>query len=296
MRAGRILREIKAATHLRHLGHVGHMTVDALTIEYWLLRNGPNTIVFLHGNSAGKEAFYEQFNGLAQAGYTLLAIDLPGHGGSSNSLTPATDYTFPAFAALMARVLAGLSIKRPLIVGWSLGGHIVIEMAGQGVDLAGALLCGTPPFGPGLGADYQAAFFASPAMAVTMKESPTPAELSIYVAGLYGSLTPLPAAFPALAERMHGAVRSNIGAHWSSGHEGHHQRTVVAEWERPLAMIHGDDDVFVSGAYLETLTYHALWGGNILHMPGIGHAPFLEAPQAFNRHLKTFADDVFDEQ
>ncbi|MEO0411531.1 MAG: alpha/beta hydrolase [Pseudomonadota bacterium] len=290
------MRNVEAAQNLRKRGSVGEMQVDDLTIAYWLLKGGPNTIVFLHGNSAGKEAFYQQFEGLADTGYTLLALDLPGHGSSSNSLTPAADYTFPAFAALTARVLTALNIKRPLIVGWSLGGHVVIEMAGQGTDLAGALICGTPPVGPGHTEDMQTAFIPSPAMAVTLKENPAPQELSIYVAGLYGSLAPLPAAFPALAQRMDGAVRSTIGDHWLSGKEGYDQRTVVAEWDKPLAIIHGDDDVFASKDYIDALASRALWNGGAVRMPGVGHAPFLEAPEVFNRHLQAFASDVFGER
>lgn len=282
----------KAVRGLRTKGETGTVKVGAIDIAYWLARGGPNTIVFLHGNSAGKEVFYKQFEALAGDDQTLLAIDLPGHGASSDSKTPETDYSFPAFALLINQVLTELGIRSPICVGWSLGGHVVIEMAGRGFDMAGAMIFGTPPMGPGLGPDFEKGFRQTPAMAVTLNPSPTKEELATYVKGLYGSFAP-PSSFMRLALRMDGAVRANMGAHWAVGDQGCHQRTVVAGWAKPLAVLHGDDDEFVSGDYLDSLTVRKLWRGQIHHFRDVGHAPFVEMPDEFNHLLSEFAREVF---
>lgn len=284
----------KAARSLRAVGEIGRMPVNGLEVEYWRYRRGPRTIVFLHGNSAGKEVFHRQFDAFAKKDYSLLAIDLPGHGGSSDSKSPEADYCFPAFALLIKRLLAGLGITSPLLVGWSLGGHVVIEMAGRGFDLAGAMIFGTPPVGPGF-ADFEKAFLPSEAMAVTLKEAPTAQELNRYVKGLYGSLEDVPDAFIKLAERMDGAVRSHMGAHWAKGDEGCHQKTIVAGWEKPLCVLHGEMDEFVSGDYLGALAWRNLWSGEIIRLPTAGHAPFVETPDRFNELLSAFAGDVFSQ-
>ncbi|MEM7570049.1 MAG: alpha/beta hydrolase [Pseudomonadota bacterium] len=281
------------ASKLRSVGQVGSLHIGALDIAYWLVKKSDQAIVFVHGNSAGKEVFYEQFNALAETDYTLLSIDLPGHGSSSNSAEPADDYNFCAFSRLIGDMLDALGIRQPLMVGWSLGGHVVIEMAGSGIDLAGAMIFGTPPLGPGPGADVQKAFIESKAMAVTLNPNPSDEDLQCYIEGLYGTLENRPSVFDALAKRMDGAVRAHIGKHWYSGEEGHDQRTVVDTWAKPLAMLHGDKDVFASGSYLETLTFANLWRGSIQHVPHAGHAPFLESPDLFNQSLEDFAQDVF---
>lgn len=283
----------KAARSLRAVGDVDRIAVNGLEIEYWRHQRGPDTIVFIHGNSAGKEVFHSQFDALAEQDYSLLAIDLPGHGGSTNSRSPQADYNFPAFALVIKRLLSALKIESPLLVGWSLGGHVVIEMAGRGFDLAGAMIFGAPPVGPGLGEDFERAFLKSEAMAVTLKEAPSARELKLYVRGLYGSLAAPPDAFLRLAERMDGAVRSCMGAHWATGDEGCHQKTVAAGWEKPLCVLHGERDVFVSGDYLRDVAWRNLWGGEIIRIPGVGHAPFVEAPEHFNEILSHFASDVF---
>lgn len=284
---------LKAARGLRKIGEIDRQSIGDLEIEYWRAGAGSKTIVFIHGNSAGKEVFHHQFATLSRQGYSLLAIDLPGHGGSSDSKSPERDYNFPAFALLVKRLLAALNIETPLLVGWSLGGHVVIEMAGRGFDIAGAMIFGSPPVGPGLGEDFERAFLPSEAMAVTLKENPSSDDLATYVNGLYGSLNPRPEAFARLAERMDGAVRSHMGAHWAAGDEGCHQKTVVAGWDKPICVIHGDEDVFASGDYIVNLKWRNLWRNEVIRMEGVGHAPFVETPDRFNSILSAFSADVF---
>lgn len=269
----------------------GKIAIGNLKIAYLRRPATEKTILFLHGNSGGKRAFHKQFSGLADTDYTLIAVDLPGHGDSSDSLQPEQDYNFPAFALLIKRFCEALNIASPLFVGWSLGGHVVIEMAGRGFDMSGALICGTPPIATGM-SDFETAFLPSEAMAVTLNPEPSETETNIYIQGLYGSLDPIPQAYHDDATRMDGAVRANMGAHWGSGEHGCHQRTVVAGWDKPFCVIHGTDDVFVSEAYLDSIIWRNLWRNKIQKLRGIGHAPFLETPETFNTLLREFADDV----
>jgi len=292
------MRDVSADAALaayRKVGGVLRRNVDGLGIDCWYMESGMQTILFLHGNSAGKEVFFRQFEALADSGYSLLALDLPGHGGSSDSSNPERDYSIPALALTIRRLLEDLGIERPLVVGWSLGGHIAIEMAGRGFDLAGLMIFGTPPMGPG-GTEFERAFVPSEAMQITLKAERTPLDLEVYLRGLYGRLERIPEAFVALARRADGRCPACIGAHWSSGTEGCHQRTVVLGWERPVCLLHGDEDVFVSRDYLNSLPEAGLWSKSLIVLPEVGHAPFLEATEVFNEILASFARSAFEER
>lgn len=85
-----------------------------------------------------------------------------------------------------------------------------------------------------------------------------------------------------------------MGAHWASGEEGCHQKTVAAGWQNPICVIHGDRDVFASQEFIQNVKWGHLWRGKVHVMKDVGHAPFVEAPDKFNAVLLDFAQDVFE--
>ncbi|MEM7492153.1 MAG: alpha/beta hydrolase [Pseudomonadota bacterium] len=259
------------------------------------LQTGPSdrTVVFIHGNSACKEAFVEQFQAIEKAGYGVLAIDLPGHGGSSDANHPEVDYTIPSYAALIAKLCVRLGIENPLLCGWSLGGHIVIEMAAQNSDYSGLMIFGTPPVGPGP-EHLESAFLPSDVSDVTGAESPPQDRLEAYITALYGSLENVPENLVKAGIRADGLSRTKMFTHWVSGVSGYNQRELVQNWRRPILMLHGADDVFVSGDYIKSLDTIGDGSGTSLHIiDGTGHAPFLEAPGKFNELLLELCDRSF---
>jgi pimeloyl-ACP methyl ester carboxylesterase len=275
------------------VGNVDTLSVDGVALRYWRYGDGPRTVVLIHGNSACKEVFASQFAAFADLGLTLYAFDLPGHGASSDSPSPQQHYTIPGYARLLRRAFETLSITRPLVVGWSLGGHIALEMAGGGLLLAGILITGTPPIGPGAD-DFTAAFTAMSAAGVTTRAEASDADIRAYVKNLYGTLDPIPDLFFSAARRTDGQARAIMAAHWMAGREGYHQPTVVAQWSRPLCVVHGLDDPFISYDYLKQVQWGQLWTGQIIEMPGIGHAPFLENSTMFNAVLADFLGETYE--
>ena len=274
------------------VGSVHEVSVDGVALRYWRCGSGSRPLVFIHGNSACKEAFVEQFAAFSSHDVSCYAFDLPGHGSSSDSPSPSRHYTIPGYARLLQRACEALAITRPLVVGWSLGGHIALEMAGSNFPLAGMLITGTPPIGPGVD-DFAAAFTAMSADGVTTRAEASETEIRAYVRNLYDTLDPIPELFFSAALRTDGRARAIMAKHWMAGGEGCHQPTVVAEWSRPLCVVHGLADPFISYDYFKQLRWGRLWTGKIIEMPGIGHAPFLENPSMFNTILSAFLDEVF---
>jgi len=88
---------------------------------------GRPPIVLLHGSPAGQGgADWSSFAPLlADAGYTVYALDLPGFGD-----TPADmpSYSAKALARLVLALLEEEDIERAHVVGWSFGGGVAIYM------------------------------------------------------------------------------------------------------------------------------------------------------------------------
>ena len=90
---------------------------------------GPS-VILVHGNSSSGLAYQHQINSSLGEKYHLVAIDLPGHGDSE----PAADmsaYNMPGYAGVIAEAAGALDMQDAVFVGWSLGGHIVLEAHNQ---------------------------------------------------------------------------------------------------------------------------------------------------------------------
>jgi len=48
----------------------------------------------------------------------------------------------------------------------------------------------------------------------------------------------------------------------------------------------------VNNTYLQGVAYRHLWEGTVHVLPGVGHAPFWQAPEPFNQLLARFLADV----
>ena len=267
--------------------------IDGQRLAYVCEGAAAKTVVFIHGNSSCKEAFQKQFATLLNAGFGLLAIDLPGHGHSGDATRPETDYTIPAYAERIQTLCAELQIHQPVLCGWSLGGHIAIEMAGSDAGYAGLMICGTPPVGPGM-EHAEKAFLPSDVGDVTGAEAPPEDRLDAYIDAVYGTLKSVPDVLRRAGHRTDGRSRSSMFTHWISGTSGHNQRDVVQNWRKPILIVHGAEDAFVPAEYIQSLKISGDGSGPVFELiQGVGHAPFLEVPDAFNRLLLAFCERCF---
>lgn len=255
-------------------------------MAYWDNGKDAPAVLFIHGNSASKEAFIHQFESPVLQKYRLVAIDLPGHGESDDVVDLDKICSTPTFAQIIASVIPALGLKNVTLVGWSLGGHIAIEIAGQGTELTGLVLTGTPPCGPGL-EDMANAFIPSPHMALTGKPEFSDEEALTYARAVYNA-EDVPANLLQGVKRAQGAVRATLLANFADPSSGHGQKHVVATTSVPIAVLQGSDDAFMSLDYFEKLKWNSLWKNKVIPINNTGHAPFWEKPDAYNAHLEEF--------
>ncbi len=245
---------------------------------------GP-ALLFIHGNSACKEVFSRQFDSALAHRCRLVAFDLPGHGASSDAPEPRMSYCFAGYADVAERLTAHLALERVVVVGWSLGGHIAIELVRRGAALAGIVLTGTPPVGP---ADVEHGFLPHPHMALTGQAKFSEADVAAYAAETAGTAEPF---LEAAVRRTDGRAREMM-VRAAMAADAANQRTIVESTDLPIAVITGANEPFVNNDYLDTVAWRNLWRGRVHRVADTGHAPFREAPTVFNALLEAFVSDV----
>ncbi len=249
---------------------------------------GPSLpLVLLHGNSSSRRAFSRLLEGALGARRRLLAVDLLGHGESEDAREPGNDYTLTGQADAVAEVLEGLGIERTAVLGWSLGGHIALELAASIPGVVGIALVGAPPIGTTLDTILPA-FRRGPAAAILGKESWDESDVAAY---LNASGLDSCAGAADDARRADGRSRAAMLADLLTGGASD-ERAIVAALRVPLLVALGAEDPIVERVWMENLSYGSLWRGRVNVLPRCGHAPFLDAPDLFAGLLEAFLADI----
>lgn len=100
---------------------------DGVKISYHVEGEGSPAIVFVHGWSNNRSIWDAQVSHFAEK-YKVVAVDLAGFGESGNNRDA---WTIEAFGADVAGVINKLDLDQVVLVGFSMGGPVVIETANQ---------------------------------------------------------------------------------------------------------------------------------------------------------------------
>jgi pimeloyl-ACP methyl ester carboxylesterase len=256
------------------------------SIEVEETGHGDLPTLLIHANSSCRGVFRNQMMGPLAKSHRLIAFDLPGHGQSSDAPNPVRSYTLPGFADSAIEILGMLGVVDVVIFGWSLGGHIALEMASRYPGIRGLMICGTPPV---VGSNMAEGFIPAPHMKLGSQEHFTPSDIDTFGNALFG--TAFAPFLRQAIERADGLARKTVFEAARTG-AGANQRWVVENIPIPLAVVNGAEDPFVNLDYLDTLNYANLWDGRCHRLPGLKHAPFWEGPDIFDPILGRFLDDV----
>lgn len=240
-------------------------------------------ILMIHGTGSCRAVFGHQLQSSLAGRHRLIAVDLPGHGDSEDAANPET-YALRGMARTMTELVARLRLERFMILGWSLGGHIAIEMI-EHEGLAGLMVCGTPPVSRGPLAMLRA-FRTSWDMPLASKEVYSDRDVARFFSLCYGrGATP---ELMAAIRRADGRVRSATMRAMMRG-DFSDQRLAVEHSPVPVALVNGREDPLIRLSYLDSLAGPALWHGLPIVIEEAGHACFWDQPAAFNELLAALA-------
>lgn len=249
---------------------------------------GP-AVLFIHGNSACKEIFKRQFESPLLRNFRLIAIDLPGHGKSDNASDPKTTYSLPGYSDVWMDVLSLIGVKQASIVGWSLGGHIALDMLKRWPGTQGILITGSPPI-PLTPEGFKQGFLPFPCLSLMSQEKFNTEEAERFVAQSGISSEEAPFLIESTL-RTHGLARSCLISSMQEG-RGDNQKETVETATKPVAVVCGESDAGINNNYIQNdVNFNNLWDGRVHVLKG-GHGVFWESSEEFNAILLRFLENV----
>lgn len=125
-------------------GEVRQRWVAGPSGKLWVEERGSGAalpVVFVHGLAGDHQVWRAQVEALAPS-RRVVTLDLHGMGLSEPSATG--DYSVPSFAADVVAVTRALRLERFVLVGHSLGGVVLVEVARTAPDRVAALFLADP--------------------------------------------------------------------------------------------------------------------------------------------------------
>jgi len=121
------------------------LTRDGVALAYNEAGTGDPPMVLVHCWTCDHTFFAPQFDHFSGT-QRVTAVDLRGHGESDK---PRQAYTVAGFAEDLVWLCRQLGVKRPVVVGHSMGGNVALELAASYPDFAAAIVmidsCIVPP-------------------------------------------------------------------------------------------------------------------------------------------------------
>lgn len=242
-------------------------------------------VVFLHGIGGGARSFAPQIASFASAGYQPVALDLMGYG----TREPIEAMSFEALAEDVEFAIGESGLERAVLVGHSMGGMVVQTMLRRRPDdyRAAVLSCTSPAFGNPAG-DFQKKFVAE--RLEPLDTGYTMADVA--PAAMRGMMGPnADAAGAALFVEEYAKVPEATYRAAVQCLVTFDERAHLADIKVPVLCLAAEHDRNAPPVVLEKMAAK-IPGAHYVCLPGLGHMPNLDAPQAFDAAIFNFLSAV----
>ena len=247
---------------------------------------GSSVLLLVHGHPFNRSMWRPQVEAVHDSGWRVIVPDLRGYGDST--VVPGTT-PLGVFADDLAAVLDDRAIDSVVIGGLSMGGQIALEFCRRhSARVRGLLLSATFPQ-----AETDEGRRRRNAMADRLlREGMSPYAEEV----LSRMLAPRSiAVLPDVAAHVLSMMRTTNPEGAAAALRGRAERPsyeeTLARLDVPAVVIVGDEDAFTTRADAE-LMRDLLRDAELVWLPGIGHMPNLEAPEAFNSALARLLERV----
>jgi sigma-B regulation protein RsbQ len=245
-------------------------SIDGSDIYYEVTGNADTALVFVHGWMGNVRWWDAQRDAFAPT-HRVVTLDLAGHGRSSRT---RTSWTAATYADDIRAVIAAVAAPRVVLVAHSMAGGYAVEAVPEIANLAGLVLVDTLK-----DLDAMPPAAQVDAMLAGYRANYRGAVESILPGFLFAPTTP-----PAVVERLTGEFLAVTGEVAATLIEPLYRFDVRAAAKRvrvPVRAIGTDLHPYRPDA---NRAYFADY--QVVTIPGFGHYPMLEAPDAFNAALR----------
>jgi len=262
------------------------LTPDGVSVSVgeWGNPSGPE-ILFIHGQAQSVLAFNRQTESELARDFRIIAYDLRGHGLSDKPTDPELYQDSRRWADELAAVIAAKRLRRPIAVGWSMGGRVLRQYLVHYGDaaLGGINFLATRPIeDPSVVGPASAAYHADTSRDLAGRIAANlaflracyakpPDERDFSTAIAYNFMVPL-------------EVRDAI-AGWAT--DPTLVRDTFAKITVPTLVTHGRLDQLIL-PHAAAMTAAAIRGATVSWFDDCGHAPFYEDAARYNRELAAF--------
>ncbi len=254
--------------------------LDGVRIRTRQKGDSGDTVLLLHGLGGDATSWTLNQKALATA-RRVIAIDLPGHGGSSRSIG---DGGIPSIARLIADLPDALNIDRFDLVGLSMGGAVALELALHHGDRVRSLTCvSSAGFGEEINTDFINGYLRAETMQAMRPN----------IAILFHDDRRVNDAMVSYAvmARQNPEFRAGIArmteANFSAGRQRYIYTDRLQDLAMPIHLIWGRHDRIAPPAHAERLTSTL----PVTMIEDAGHMPNVEAADAFNDALLRILQD-----
>jgi pyruvate dehydrogenase E2 component (dihydrolipoamide acetyltransferase) len=257
------------------------VTVGAGTLRFIRHGEGGEPLVLLHGFGGDLNNWMFNTEPLAAA-RAVVAVDLPGHGGSVKQVG---DGEVDTLVGTVRELLDSQGIERAHLAGHSMGGLVAAELA---LSDPGRVLSLTLIAPAGLGEEIDREYIEGFVAATGRRELKPVLQRLFADPGLVNRQMVDDVLRYKRLDGVQDALRALAGRLFPDGRQA---RVLASELEGasvPVLVIWGGDDAVVPAAHAE-----AAPGGAETHvLPGVGHSPHMEAAGEVNRLLEGFLAGV----
>jgi pimeloyl-ACP methyl ester carboxylesterase len=236
-------------------------------------------LVVVHGFTATGMLYAPTLSRLVSMGFKVVAIDVAGHGETDTLPLPGGD--LDAHVRLLGRAIDELGIRRPILVGHSMGGRLVAQLAADRPDLPSAVVLVDAIVGQPWDQRMRLIRIAPPALGVVAWLMVLDLAGTVLVvndtaraARLARSLTRLVVGNLARPWRLIGPTRSILGSSASVP-----VLEALARASIPVVILHGDRDLIVPFATAKDAGRRCR--ARVVAIHGAMHSWLLSDPETF---------------
>ena len=239
-------------------------------------------ILLIHGFSQSHLSWSRQFGSELAKSFRIITYDIRGHGGSEKPLDATHYRDHKRWAEELNALMEGAKLKRPILVGWSYGGRIIVEYLMEygdkniaGINFVGAFTKVVPELlGP-----------ATPAVMKMVSENPAENFESTRSFLQFSTAKELPPDDMEMMLAYNMVVPARVRRHLL--HRPAAYEATLRKITVPVLVTHGMEDrvaLVPMARYTESVVTNA----QVSIYEGVGHMPFWEDAPRFNRELGEF--------